>query len=131
MGAGLITAETLNGLGRHQYYLTATQRRDFVKYGWVDWMQTFITLMFMKISICLFILRLINSRAVQYFMYSLIFCLVTNTVINVGLFLGICRPLYAYWRAGVEGVCFTTRQIEWIIICQGSKSSSSVPINLA
>ena len=119
-GAGLITAEVIvGGLGRHSYYLQPHQIRLFIAMGWADWVQTFITLMFTKISICLFLLRIVDGRKIRLAMYSLIGCLILFTTVFVGLFLGICRPLRAHWDTGVEGVCLSEKVIENIIIAQG------------
>lgn len=120
MGAGLITAEVIaGGLGRHSYYLQPSQRRLFAALGWSDWIQTFITLMFTKISIALFLLRIVDSRKVRMAMYALIGCLVFFTTIFVCLFLGLCRPLKAYWNTGMEAVCLSDNVFENIVIAQG------------
>ena len=121
MGAGLITAEVLNGLGRHEYYLTPAQRRLFQVLGWADWIQTFITLALMKVSICLFLLRIVNTKYVVRGMYALISFVTLFTAVFVFLFLGVCRPLKAYWDVGVDGVCLSNHQVESIVIAQGGK----------
>ena len=121
IGAGLITAEVLNGLGRHEYYLTAAQRRLFQVLGWADWIQTFITLALMKISICLFLLRIVDTKQVARGMYVLASCIALFTAVCVFLFLAVCRPLRAYWDVGVDGVCLSKHQVESIVLAQGSK----------
>ncbi|KAL8920037.1 MAG: hypothetical protein Q9208_006492 [Pyrenodesmia sp. 3 TL-2023] len=124
MGAGLITAEIIvGGLGRHSYYLQPSQRRLFVALGWSDWIQTFITLMFTKISICLFLLRIVDGRKVRMAMHTLIGCLVLFTTVFTCLFLGICRPLKAYWNIGVESVCLSDKVVENILIAQGGSKA--------
>ncbi|KAI9815086.1 MAG: hypothetical protein M1827_002929 [Pycnora praestabilis] len=115
-------AEIQNGLGRHEYYLTPIQRKRFRKFGWVDWMQTFLNLMFTKIAICLFLLRIMSSKWLVRTMYSLIGILVVFHAICVFLFLGVCRPLSAYWDPDVEGKCLSDHQVEYIIIAQGAFS---------
>lgn len=119
IGAGFITTEVLNGLGRHEYYLTSAQRRLFQAVGWADWIQTFITLALMKISICLFLLRIVDTKHVVRGMYALISCITLFTAVSVFLFLGVCRPLRAYWDVGVNGVCLSDHQIESVVIAQG------------
>ena len=120
MGASLVTAEVLaGGLGRHSYYLQPSQRRLFAALGWSDWIQTFITLMFTKISIALFLLRIVDSRKVRMAMYALIGCLVFFTTIFVCLFLGVCRPLKAYWNTEMDAVCLSDNVFENIVIAQG------------
>ena len=115
--------EVFNGLGRHEYYLTSAQRRLFQVTGWADWIQTFITLALMKVSICLFLLRILDTKHVVRGMYALISCITLFTAVSVFLFLGVCRPLRAYWDVGVNGVCLSNHQVESVVLAQGSKSS--------
>ena len=124
IGAGFITTEVLNGLGRHEYYLSSAQRRLFQAVGWADWIQTFITLALMKISICLFLLRIVDTKHVVRGMYALIMCITLFTAVSIFLFVGVCRPLRAYWDVGVNGVCLSNHQIESVVLAQGSKSFS-------
>ena len=39
----------------------------------------------------------------------------------VFLYLGICRPLRAYWVIGENGHCLSNEQVKQIIIAQGGK----------
>ena len=110
-------------MGRHEYYLTSEQQRLFQVVGWADWIQTFITLALMKISICLFLLRIVDTKHVVRGMYTLIACITIFTAVSVFLFLGVCRPLRAYWDVGVNGVCLSNHQVESIVLAQGSKST--------
>ncbi|KAI4196529.1 MAG: hypothetical protein LQ350_006512 [Teloschistes chrysophthalmus] len=89
VGLGFVTAEVFDGLGRHMYYLQPDQRRRFQIIGWLDWMQTFITIMFTKISICLFLKRIKNDRTNRIFMYSLIAANVLVTAVICFLFLDL------------------------------------------
>ncbi|KAL8686235.1 MAG: hypothetical protein Q9224_005512 [Gallowayella concinna] len=122
IGLGFVTAEVFDGLGRHMYYLQPGQRRGFFIIGWLDWMQTFITIMFTKISICLFLLRIKNTKSNKVFMYALIAACVLVTALSCFLFLGICRPLRAHWDVGVEGKCLSKRQIMAVVASQGAFS---------
>ncbi|KAL8646687.1 MAG: hypothetical protein Q9210_005994, partial [Variospora velana] len=122
VGLGLVTAEVFNGLGRHMYYLQPDQIRRFIIIGWLDWMQTFITIMLTKISICLFLLRIKNDVSNKIFMYILITANVVVTSVICFLLLGICQPLRAYWDVGVDGQCFSTRQFMIMVASQGTFS---------
>ncbi len=73
------------------------------------------------ISICLFLLRILDSRLVARGMYALMACLVIFTAVSIFMFIGVCRPLKAYWVVGVDGVCLSDRQIMGVIIAQGGK----------
>jgi len=99
--------------------LQPSQRRLFAAIGWGDWIQTFITLMLTKISICLFLLRIVDSRGTRLALFSLIGFLVLGTITCIALFLGICRPLNAYWDIGVDAICLSDGQIEGIALAQG------------
>ena len=87
--------------------------------------------MFTKISICLFLLRIVDSRKVRIALYSLIGGLVLFTSVSVCLFLGVCRPSRAYWDVGVNGICLSNHQVESVVLAQGSKSLTwSGPVDL-
>ena len=129
LGAGLITAEVFMGLGRHEYYLTSTQRRLFHILGWADWIQTFITLALMKISICLFLLRIGYTKQVARAMYALIIYITLFSAVSIFLFVGICRPLKAYWDVGVDGVCLSNHQVESVVLAQGSRFGPFQAVN--
>ena len=127
VGLGFVTKEIIDGLGRHMYYLTAKNRKDYTIVSWLDWMQTFITICFCKISICMFLLRIKNSRLNHYSIYILIACNVIVTIVCVGMFLGICSPLDMYWIIGKSGSCLSAGRTMAIIIAHGSKTL--VPFN--
>ena len=55
-------------------------------------------------------------------MHVIVGCLVLFTTIITCLFLGICRPLKAYWDIGVEAVCLSDNVIENTVIAQGGNS---------
>ena len=121
IGAALITVECLSGLGRHQYYLSPEQRRMVEAAGWGDWIQSFVTLGLTKISICLFLKRIVDSSRVKFFLWGLIAFLVTFTSVCSFIFLGVCRPLKAYWDVGVEGKCLSDIQVRNVVIAQGGE----------
>ena len=75
--------------------------------------------MFTKISICLFLLRIVSTKGVTRVVHALIACLIVFTAVCVFLFLGICRPLKAYWDVGVDGVCLSKNEERNIILAQG------------
>lgn len=121
IGLGFVTRCVLDGEGHHMYYLSAAQRQNFVLVEWMDWMQTFISICFFKISICLFLLRIKDTRKNKIFLYTFIASNVLLTCIVVGLYAGICDPPSAYWVVGYEGRCFTPKQVMGIVIAQGCK----------
>ena len=103
------------------YYLEPRQKRIFTAVGWADWVQTFINLCLMKVSICLFLMRIVDAKPFRYALWGLIGFLVLFTSIFVFLFLGVCRPLAAYWRIEKSGDhCMSMLQVENITLAQGS-----------
>ena len=81
--------------------------------------------MFIKISICLFLLRIVDTKRVRIAMNVLIGCLVLFTATFAFFFLGICRPLKAHWNIEVDDVCLSDNVIENIVIAQGGMSTRS------
>ena len=77
--------------------------------------------MFCKISICMFLLRIKNTRWNRRFMYWIIGLNVAVTIVTVSLFIGICSPPAAYWTVGLNGRCFSNERIMAIVISQGSE----------
>lgn len=72
----------MNGLGRHQYYLTASQKRMHQAIVWGDSIQSFIILGLTKTSICHFLKRIVDSSRVKFFLWGLITFLVLFTTIE-------------------------------------------------
>ena len=119
----MITAAVLNGLGRHMYYLQPSEIRIYRAVGWADWVQTFLTLMFTKISICLFLMRIVESKKFRIFLWSVIGSLVLFTAVCSIIFLAVCRPLRAYWDTDIQGVCLSETQVRNMVIAQGGRFS--------
>ena len=119
VGLGFVTQEWRDGEGRHMYYLSKPQIENFGVIGWLDWMQTFITICFCKISICMFLLRIKDTRANKWFMYSLIAANVVVTIVVTGMFAGLCTPPNAYWKINKPGHCLTKQREMAIVIAQG------------
>lgn len=130
MGSGFVTAGVIDGLGRHAYFLTKMQLKGFEALGWTDFVQVFITCMLIKVSICLFLLRIVNTRTVTRAMYALIGAMVLFSMISVFLLLGICRPIGAWWSVSVQGTCLSKRQFMNIIIAHGGRPMVSIVISL-
>ena len=113
----------VGGLGRHSFFLTFNQKRNFHALSWADWVQTIVTLALTKVSICLFLLRIVDGRPFKLALYGLIAFLSLFSAVSLFLFIGVCRPLKAYWNVNVEGAkCLSDEQVMHIVLAQGSKS---------
>ena len=82
--------------------------------------------MLTKVSICMFLLRIVNTKMVRLGMYALMGAMVTFSMVCVFLFLGVCRPLGAYWSVSVQGVCFSKREVMNITVAHGGTPSRMI-----
>lgn len=98
---------------------------EFQKFSYGEWMQTFATLMFTKVSICLFLLRIVISERFVRPLQAIIFILITSNVVLTLLWILHCRPLLRAWNTAIPGNCFTDVQLQNIILAQASKSLST------
>ena len=113
--------ETHLGFGRHKVFLTPHQIQEYKKYTFGEWIQTFATLMWTKVSICLFLLRIpVQPHFVRPLQAALVFLILSNVVLTV-LWIVQCRPVAAAWNDRIDGKCFSKRQRECIIFAQASK----------
>lgn len=116
----------LYGLGRHKYYLTDYSVKEFRKYDFLDWIQSFITLAVSKISICLLLLRLSKFNKSKVALQALIGFLVATHLPLVFLYIFQCSPVSKAWNTDLEGKCFSKDAVLRILIAQGGIETSLV-----
>ena len=75
----------------------------------------------MKISICLFLLRIVDTKKLRVVLWGMVGFLVLFTVVFVALFLAICSPMKAYWNVMPQARCMSDTQVEMITVGQGSE----------
>ena len=118
IGSGLTTVAVHYGLGRHKTDLTQWQYIEFMKYGYGQWIQTFQTLMFTKISICLFLLRIpVEKHLIRPIQVAIMVLIVSNLVLTL-LWILQCTPVSRAWNKQTPGRCFTDAQLQRIIMSQ-------------
>ena len=118
IGCGLVVVQVHYGFGRHKFYLTEWQYIEFTKYAYGEWIQTFQTLMFNKISICLFLLRIpVEKKFIRPIQGTIIALIVSNIILTL-LWILQCNPVSKAWNKQVHGTCFTDAQLQRIIISQ-------------
>ena len=111
------------GFGRPQYYLTERHLIEMHKYAYGEWIQTFATLMWTKVSICLFLRRIPATKLlIKPLEVSVAFLILSNVIITI-LWIVQCRPVDAAWNSNIQGSCFSRGQLERIIIAQASEST--------
>lgn len=121
IGMALDFVEVHYGFGRRKYYLTAHQLQEFQKYTYGEWIQTFATLMWTKVSICLFLLRIPFSKyLIRPLQAALVFLILSNVVLTI-LWIVQCQPVAKAWDSSLHGRCFSKGQKESIIFAQASK----------
>ncbi|KAI4160082.1 MAG: hypothetical protein LQ342_006033 [Letrouitia transgressa] len=132
IGAALNFVEVRHGFGRHARSLSAHDLKIFRKYAYGEWIQTFATLMWTKVSVCLFLLR-IPTRAARRLRRPLqcavAFLILSNTVITT-VWIMQCQPLSAAWDnegdgRGERGRCMGQKALEELILAQAIISAAS------
>ena len=116
----LVIVEVHYGFGKHRFYLSQHQYLEFEKFAYGEWIQTFQTLMFTKLSICFFLLRIPVERHLLRPIQGLIIVLIVSNIVLTLLWIFQCTPALAKaWNKQVPGECFTNGQLQRIIISQG------------
>lgn len=118
IGTALGFVEIHEGFGRPQSYINQHQLREFRKYTYGEWLQTFVTLMFTKISICLFLMRIPTAKALIRPLQAAVVGLIVSNLIIVVLWIVQCQPLEGAWDSDVKAKCFSRGQLQRIIMAQ-------------
>ena len=97
------------GVGRHIFCLTPENISELLK--WSVWARIVevIALAFVKISVCLLVLRLIDqtSKGIARFLKLLMISIVICHIVPLLLYALQCRPLQAVWNPQVQGECYS------------------------
>ncbi|KAL8668836.1 MAG: hypothetical protein Q9168_006550 [Polycauliona sp. 1 TL-2023] len=122
IGCGLVVVQVHYGLGRHKIYLSADGNDflQFTKYAYIEWIQTFQTLMFTKLSICFLLLRIpVEKYLIRPIQGAIVFLIVSNIVLTL-LWILQCNPVEGAWNKELPASpqCFTDAQLQRIIISQ-------------
>lgn len=118
LGTVMVGFEVHNGFGRHKFYLSNEHYIESQKYSYANWIQTFQTLMFTKISICFFLLRIpVEKHFIRPIQGAIIVLVVTNIVLTL-LWILQCNPVSKAWDKQKSGTCFTNAQLQRIIMSQ-------------
>ena len=118
IACGLIIVQVHYGFGRHKVDLTQWQYIEFMKYSYGEWIQAFQTLMFTKISICFFLLRIpVEKHLIRPIQGAIIALIVSNIVLTL-LWIFQCNPIASAWNKQTPGSYFSNGQLQRIIISQ-------------
>ncbi|KAL8666118.1 MAG: hypothetical protein Q9168_007547 [Polycauliona sp. 1 TL-2023] len=116
IGAALDFVEVHYGFGKHQQFLSAYQILQFRKYTYGEWIQTFFTLMWTKVSICLFLIRLPSSKALKRPLQCTVAFLIFSNTICTTILIMQCQPLHAAWDS--NGRCMSVAAMEALVLTQ-------------
>ena len=125
IGGGLDFVEIHYGFGRPEFYLTQHQIREYRKYAYGEWIQTFATLMFTKISICLFLIRIPTAKSLIRPLQAAVVILVVTNIIFTVLWIVQCRPLEGAWVKEVKATCFGRGQLLRVIMAQAGMPATN------
>ena len=98
------------GMGRHMYCLSFGQVLDLAKWALLSQIGISVTLGLLKISFCLFVLRVVDKarKGIAKAIWLLIYFVALTHILQVIMYLVQCRPLAALWDTKVKGRCFST-----------------------
>ena len=120
IGCALVLVQVHYGLGVHRAFIRPWAYVEYVKYSYGEWIQTFQTLMFTKLSICFFLLRLpVEKKYIRPLQVSIAILIISNIVLTL-LWIFQCWPISQAWTKELDehAHCMTDAQLLRIIISQ-------------
>lgn len=88
-----------HGNGKHKEFLS-TSNYQYVNFcTWLTQLFLFPLLCLLKISVCLLVLRIKNTKPLRYGLWALITLLVVTTLLPEIILLAECSPVSAYWTS--------------------------------
>lgn len=108
VSTGFNVPEVLSGYGQHLYYLSEEAIIQSLKWNYLATPLLVFSLSFSKISICLFLVRLLDRTNIRFrisFPYFLIALSLANAILSAGYALGQCQPVRKLWNHAIPGHC--------------------------
>jgi len=118
------------GYGRHEYYLTPKQQIESTKYNILATVAVVLGPCLAKISICLFLLRLLGDAVAKkrkFFLYVLMLVLFVYNVVDIITILVQCRPTSKIWNRKAQGSCWDPNVQDGFAYMQGGMSATVRP----
>ena len=112
MSTAFNVPEVIAGYGQHIYYLSDHQLSEALKWNWNATPLLVLSLAASKVSICLFLLRVLKqtrAKLNRYFPYTVIAILTILAVPCAGYSLGQCQPVSKLWNPNILGHCIDPR----------------------
>ncbi|DAA78147.1 TPA_exp: Integral membrane protein [Trichophyton benhamiae CBS 112371] len=126
VNAAMVTTSIAHGTGRHQFYLTKEQAMQADKYNWISQGFHVASTNWAKVSIMLFLLRIIGhaTRQAPYFYGGMVFLSVVNFVCIFTIY-GQCMPVESLWDHSIKGKCWNPRIQRDFAFFTGAVSAAS------
>jgi hypothetical protein len=100
----LSIAGVKHGKGRHVCFLDADSIAEIGRYSLINQIVLFWALFFIKISVCLLILRVKSTATLRWISGIAVGMMVSSTVVACAALLAECSPVSAYWNRS-SGQC--------------------------
>jgi hypothetical protein len=97
------------GNGKHRGYVSDHDYKIVNKLTWATQVLLFPTICLMKVSICVLILRIKDTRALRYILGAVITGLVLTNFECLLVLLAECSPLDAYWNGTSATHCWPAK----------------------
>ena len=93
-----------HGKGRHVCALDDESIAKIGRYSWINQIILFWALFFVKISVCLLVLRVKSTAILRWASGIVTALMITSTIVACAALLAECRPVSAYWNRS-SGEC--------------------------
>lgn len=93
-----------HGKGRHVCALDDESIAAIGRYSWVNQIILFWALFFIKISVCLLVLRVKSTASLRWASGLITALMITSTIVACAALLAECKPVSAYWNRS-SGEC--------------------------
>ncbi|KAK5734927.1 hypothetical protein LTR17_008560 [Elasticomyces elasticus] len=122
--SGLSIEGVKNGKGRHIWYLNEHQTATIGMLSWIAQIDLFCAICLIKISVCLLVLRIKNTKMLRYSLYGVMVLLVITTIIPIIALCTECKPVYGFWHRKL-GKCHSPNFRIYSIYVQASYSAAT------
>lgn len=119
---GLAVVRTNSGFGGGVYDLSPKQISFTIKLKTIELPLYVLSTMLTKISICLFLLRIVRTNRIwKRAMYGIIALIVATNLSIVIAFCFGCKPVAKLWNPAIKGTCWPQKTDLGIYYYQGGK----------
>jgi hypothetical protein len=93
-----------HGKGRHVCALDNESIAAIGRYSWINQIILFWALFFIKVSVCLLVLRVKSTALLRWTSGIVTALMITSTIVACAALLAECKPVSAYWNRS-SGEC--------------------------